>query len=113
MRYYTNFIGSLFGAFGGQKIIAEPEAKDFFRDIHVRILETLVNSEVEELLFKDNPEALQQSRNTKIKAQKLIDYEMKKRTVDGYYGKVDLPALREIEEDMREDLWLNPILKEN
>lgn len=108
MRYYSNFIGSFFGF--GKPIIAEPTMDDIagMPEMRIRILETIANSAVlDSIMYKNDPEKAKEAANIRIKAQKIADYQKRMLKVSGYYGDVDLAAIREMEEEMAEDWWLN------
>lgn len=103
MKYYTNGIGSLFGLFGGKKIIAIPDAEDIagMPEIRIKILRTIAESDRILAKFVDiDP-------NNAIKAGKIADYHERILEANGYYtGEPDFNEMQQIREDMAEDWWL-------
>lgn len=103
MKYYTNAIGSLFGLFGGRKVIAVPDFDDIagMPEIRIRILRII--AEGDRLLGKH----FDIDPNSAIKADKIADYQERILKANGYYGNApDFVEMRQIEEDMSEDWWL-------
>lgn len=103
MKYHSNFIGSLFGLFGGQKIIAVPDIDDIagMPEIRIRILRSIAESD--RLLAKH----FDIDPNTAIKADKIADYQERMLKANGYYtGVADFGEMQQITEDMKQDWWL-------
>lgn len=108
MKYYSNFIGSFFGF--GKPIMAVPDLDDIagMPRRRIEILEIIAGSAtLDNLLYKDNPEARDKAANLRIKAQKMADYQEDILKNNGYYGHLDLAKVDQIHKDMREDWWLN------
>lgn len=114
MKYYINAIGSLFGLFGGKKVIAVPDIEDACRipEIHIRFLETIADTTPWEILYKNNPEMLEHLTHHRIKTEKIIDYQKRMLHANGYYETetVDFEEMNNIKREMDEDWWLQ---KEN
>lgn len=105
MKYHSNFIGSLFGLFGGQKIIAVPDIDDIagMPEIRISILRTIADSDRLMAKIINEPKMM----NSAIKADKIADYQERMLKANGYFtGVADFAEMQQIHEDMADDWWL-------
>lgn len=105
MTYHSNFIGSLFGLFGGQRIIARPDIDDIagMPETRIKILRTIADSDRLMAKIMNKPEMI----DSAIKADKIADYQERILQVNGYFtGVVDFEEIAQIKQDMAEDWWL-------
>ena len=111
MKYYTNFIGSLFGLFGGQKIIAVPDAEDIagIPEIRISILQTIADSEQFMQKIISDPKEKDRIASQRIRTEKIIDYQRRKLQNNGYYGHLVLAELNRIDKEMDSDWWLKEL----
>jgi len=109
MRYYSNIIGSLFGLFGGRKVVAVPELDDIagLPEIRISILESFIRTDEIMQTILTNPEDKERAFSLRIKSEKLICYHKRMLRSNGYYtGVPDFAEMDNIKQEMAEDLWL-------
>lgn len=103
MRYYSNFIGSIFGLGGGKRVIAEPTPDDYMEPVRIDILRTIADSNE----IVGDALGIDMSSNV-IRARKIAGYKERMLKAKGFYtGEPDFAEMREIKREMAEDWWLN------